>query len=62
MVSRVKPSNVISSLNKSKFTGGSSFSKSAVKGIFAAPPNPHVRGKSYEGELVLENLELERQL
>jgi hypothetical protein len=56
VVSRVKASNVINTLNKSKFTGGSTFSKSGVKGIFAAPPNPNVRAKSYEGELVLQNL------
>lgn len=51
-------------MNKSKFTGASTFSKSAVKlkGIFAAPPNPNIRAKSYEGEVVTENLELSRQL
>lgn len=47
-------------LNKSKFTGASTFSKSAVrlKGIFAAPPNPNVREKAYEGESVGEDSEL----
>jgi hypothetical protein len=54
-VSRIKASNVVTTLNKSKFTGNSTFSKSAVKlkGIFAAPPNSNIRAKSYEGELVV---------
>ena len=63
-VKAVKASNVAPTLNKSKFTGASSFSKSTVKlkGIFAAPPNPNVRPKSYEGEVVMENMEMGRQL
>lgn len=37
-------------------------SKSTVnlKGIFANPPNARLKSKNFEGELVLENRELEK--
>ncbi len=31
-----------------------------LKGIFANPPNTRLKSKNFEGELVLENRELER--
>jgi hypothetical protein len=60
--SRLKTSNAMT-LNRSKFAGASNFSKSAakLKGIFAAPPNLGIRPKAYQGELVIENEQLERQ-
>ena len=45
----------VSNFNKSRF-GGSSLGKSSaqLKGIFAAPPNPHLKSRNYEGQLVEE--------
>lgn len=55
IVPRKKNPMAISQFTKSKY-GGSSVARSTVqlKGIFAAPPNPSVRPRNYEGELVLE--------
>ncbi len=53
MASRLKASNVTQ--NKSKYNGGvSNLSKSAskLKGIFAAPPNPKIKSKNYQGEQI----------
>lgn len=52
-----------SSFGKSKF-GASSMNKSNLnlRGIFASPPNPNVSPKAYEGELVVESLDLEKAL
>lgn len=51
----------VSNFNKSRF-GASSVAKSVaqLKGIFASPPNPNIRPKNYEGELVLDIGELDR--
>jgi hypothetical protein len=48
----------VSNFSKSRF-GGSSASKSTVnlKGVFAAPPNAHLKPRNYEGELVDESPE-----
>ena len=50
----------ISTFKKSRF-GGSSAAKSTsqLKGIFAAPPNPNIRSRNYEGELVLPQSEID---
>lgn len=49
----------VSNFNKSRFVG-SSASRSTVnlKGIFLAPPNPHLRERNYEGEFVPESPEI----
>lgn len=54
VVTRKKNPMAISQFTKSRY-GGSSVARSTVqlKGIFAAPPNPGVRPRNYEGELVL---------
>ena len=48
----------ISNFNKSRF-GASSATKSIAvpKGIFAAPPNPKLKPRTYEGQLVLSSTE-----
>lgn len=51
----------VSNFSKSRF-GASSVAKSVaqLKGIFASPPNPNLRSKNYEGQLVLEIGDLDR--
>lgn len=63
MVSRFQSKvSKVSSVSKAlKIAPSSVFAKSAVKlkGIFTNPPNPGLGPKTYSGQLVLENQELE---